>query len=134
MGHRELYDLPLQCPVTGEDLYVSELTSEDSGITIRGRFRVPRIARLDREQQRFLEAFLRSRGVISTVEKELGMSYPTVRARLDALLDALHLAPAKDEKRKDKAVEMKRRILEDLEAGRITPDEAKSRLRNEAKV
>lgn len=136
MGKRDVYDIPLQCPITGEDLLVTELTSADTGVTIRGRFKVPRLARLEPEQAHFLETFLRARGVITTVEKELGISYPTVRSRLDALLDALQLTPVKDDRRKEKEkqTEAKRKILDDLEAGRITAQEAKSRLRVEEKL
>lgn len=116
-------------PVCGGDLYVSELSSDDSGVTIRGRFEVPRYARLDEEQTRFLETFLRCRGMLNSVEKELGISYPTVRARLDALLGALDLAPIKEEPKKDKSAEKKKQILEQLEKGEITADEAKTKLK-----
>jgi len=130
MGNPEKkHEIPLQCPISGDELVVSELKSESSGITIRGTFEVPRIARLSPEQRAFLEVFLRARGVISTVEKELGISYPTVRARLDALLEALKLTPIKDV-RKDTAA-IKRKILDDLEEGKITPEEAKAKLRGE---
>lgn len=131
MGSKERHDIPLQCPITGEDLFVSELTSEESGVTIRGRFRLPRVARLSGEQRAFLEAFLRARGVISTVEKELGISYPTVRSRLDALLKALDLKPVKDNQR-EAAAALKRKLLLELEEGKITPEEFSAKLRGEA--
>ena len=63
----------------------------ESGITIRGRFEVPRFAKLSPDQARFLETFLRCRGMLNSVEKELGISYPTARARLDAVLRVLDL-------------------------------------------
>jgi hypothetical protein len=125
--------LPFKDPVSGGDLYVSELTCEESGVTIRGRFEVPRWARLDAEQAAFLETFLRCRGMINSVERELGISYPTARARLDSLLEALGYGPTKEEKiRKAKAALHKRRILEQLERGEITPEEAKIKLRGGA--
>ncbi len=124
-----LHDIPTKCPVTGGPLFVSELTSHDSGITIRGRFKLPAVSRLDPEQQRILEVFLRARGVISTMEKELGLSYPTVRARIDGMLDAMGLAPYKDSPKKPKNDDVKRRILEQLEEGQISAEEAKQRLR-----
>jgi hypothetical protein len=130
---RDLHDIPTKCPVTGGPLYVSELTSPLAGVKIQGKFRLPPTARLDKDQREFLEVFLRARGVISTMEKELSLSYPTVRARLDALLDAMGLTPYKESARpKSKTADERRQIIEDLEAGRITPEEAKARLREKA--
>lgn len=130
MDEKELHEIPTNCPVTGGPLYVSELTSAKSGITIRGKFKLPPTSRLNQEQRDFLEVFLRSRGVISTVEKELNMSYPTVRARLDAMLDAMGLVPYKESTRaKTKSPEDRRLILDELEKGTITAAEAKARLR-----
>ena len=130
MGEKKYHRMPARDPVTGGELYVSELTSDESGITIRGRFEVPRYAKLDAEQQRFLETFLRCGGMLNSVERELGMSYPTVRKRLDALLEALGFAPAREEapKRDRPSPDRKRKILEELESGEITPEEAKAKL------
>ncbi len=136
MQNDELYDIPPKCPITGGPLYISELTNEESGTTIRGKFRIPKTAMVDQEQQQFLEVFLRSRGVISTVEKELGISYPTVRARLDSLLESLELPPLKEDKqtkKRAKDAEAKRRILEMLEEGKITASEAKAKMRSETR-
>jgi hypothetical protein len=133
MAQKDYQDIPAHCPVSGQRLYVSEVRAEDDSITIRGRFRVPAVGMLDRPHQEFLEVFLRSRGVISTVEKELGISYPTVRSRLDALLDALELQPVKSERKADKlrekTAEAKRRVLAELEDGRISAEEAKRQLK-----
>ncbi|MBL8064622.1 MAG: DUF2089 domain-containing protein [Chthonomonadaceae bacterium] len=130
MEERELHDIPTHCPVTGGALYVSELTCANSGITIRGKFRLPRITRLSKEQKEFLEVFLKSKGVISTVEKELNLSYPTVRARLDSMLDSMGLVPYKESTRaKLKTNDERKAILDDLEKGLISPAEAKARLK-----
>ena len=131
MAKDELHDPPRVCPITGEPLIITELTSEKSGVSIRGRFRLPMTAQLDDEQQHFLEVFLRSRGVISTMEKELGISYPTVKGRFDLLLDALGLEAYKNE-RKDAKADVKRKILKQLEEGKITPEEAKKKLKGVA--
>jgi len=89
----------------------------------RGEERFGRLARLNDEQLEFVEVFLRCRGVIKNVEDMLGVSYPTVKGRLNAVLEALGLASDDDiapaEQRR-----MKREILNDLAAGRITTDEA----------
>ena len=132
MPNEDLHDLPTQCPVSGGELYVSELTCEDSGVVIRGKFRMPASAGLDNDEKAFLKVFLRARGVISTVEKELGMSYPTARAKLDRLLAAMNLVPIKDDdKKRHRAAERKRKILKDLEEGTITAAEAKKKLRGQ---
>ena len=129
MGKEKYHKVPAHDPVTGGDLYISEVASEESGITIRGKFEIPRYARLEPEQQNFLETFLRCRGMLNSVERELGISYPTVRARLDNLLDALELHPPTEEPvKRDKSADKKRKLLDQLESGEITAEEAKERL------
>lgn len=131
MAKDVFHEIPAKCPVTGEALYVSELTSLSGDIVMRGRFKLPQTTRLDQEQQRFLEVFIRARGVISTMEKELGLSYPTVRARLDGLLDALGYEPLKAGAAKDdsKAAEARRKVLKMLEDGKLTAADAKAKLK-----
>ena len=131
MGKNGYHKIPNADPVGGGPLYVSELTGAESGVVIRGQFALPRFAALDEEQTHFLETFLRCRGMISSVEKELNLSYPTVRARLDSLLSALGLAPAREDgpRREKLSPEGKREILEQLERGEITATEAKERVR-----
>jgi hypothetical protein len=131
MSKEQMYPIPARDPVSGGELYISELSSDESGVTIRGRFEVPRYARLDPEQAHFLETFLRCRGMISSMEKELNLSYPTVRARLDSLLETLGLSPVKEkeEGKKEKASEKRRKVLDQLEKGEITAEEAKEKLR-----
>ncbi|MCX7800166.1 MAG: DUF2089 domain-containing protein [Fimbriimonadales bacterium] len=128
----KLYEMPHKDPISGAPLHITELSCEESGVVIRGRFEIPRFARLDGEMSRFLEVFLRCRGVLSCVEKELGVSYPTVRARLDALLQALGLQPLRDARPSapsESDLEAKRRVLDLLERGEITAEEAKERLK-----
>ena len=132
-----LHDVPGKCPITGEPLYITELTSTESGVVIRGKFKLPKIAQLDAEHARILEVFIRSRGVISTMEKELGLSYPTVRARVDSLLNALDYEPLKPpapatSDSESETVQEKKRILELLEEGTITAKEATARLKEVA--
>jgi hypothetical protein len=88
---------------------------------VEGRFVLDRFARLNREQMQFLEAFLRARGVIKDVEEALGISYPTVRSRLDELLRTLDLGD-------DRERERRRVILADLSDGKISSEQAMSML------
>lgn len=134
MGDKKLKKLLTQDPVSGGELVITELTGEESGLTIRGRFEIPRYARLSPENEQFLEAFLRCRGMLNSVEKELGISYPTVKSRLEALLTALELTPVKDDGvKKEKSAEKKAKILDQLEKGEITAEEAKAKLKGGTK-
>jgi hypothetical protein len=132
MGEKKLNKLLTQDPVSGGPLYISELHGEDSGLTIRGKFALPRWSQLTEDQEQFLETFLRCRGMINSVERELGISYPTVKSRLESLLTALELSPVK-EGGKDKSAEKKAKILEQLEKGEITAEQAKSKLKGGSK-
>lgn len=114
------HEVPGQCPVCGETMEVTRLHCPSCHTTIEGKFAPSRFARLGREQLQFLEAFLRSRGVIKDVEEELGISYPTVRGRLDELLRTLGLTDDK---------ERRRTVLADLSAGRITSEQAMAMLK-----
>ncbi len=111
---------------------ISEFTNLDSGLKLRGRFRMSPFQQLDVEQTKFLITFLKCRGVLSSVEKELNLSYPTVRARLDSLLKALGFAPTVDESERKSVNEKQKEILEKLEAGEISPEEAKRQMRETA--
>ena len=81
--------LPNKCPLCSGALEITEASCLDCGVQMRGHFELAPYRNLDAEQLRFLETFLRCRGVIRDVEAALGISYPTVRGRLDALLNAL---------------------------------------------
>jgi hypothetical protein len=103
---------------------VSELTCESCGTSVRGRFPVPDLCRLPDDLYQFLVVFIKNRGVIRDVEKELGISYPTVRSRLDAVLAALGFAENAGRADSNQVIEM-------LERGEITAEEAEKMLRGE---
>jgi hypothetical protein len=90
------HDAIATCPICSGELAVTRLHCRSCGTTIEGDFNVGRFSRLSREQFALLESFLRSRGNLKEMERELGISYPTVRARVDALLRALGLAETED--------------------------------------
>ena len=97
MERADAHRLPARDPIAGGPLVITEVVAEESGITLRGRFEIPRFARLNDDQAQYLETFLRCRGMLNSVEKELGISYPTARARLDAVLKALDLHAVREE-------------------------------------
>ena len=81
-----------RCPVCESGLSVSELSCPHCRTQIRSDFDSCRFCQIAPEHLAFVEAFLRCEGNISRVEKELGISYPTVRNRLSAALSALGLS------------------------------------------
>ena len=87
------HDVIATCPVCAGELAVTRLRCGTCGTTIEGEFGVGRFARLTREQMLVLESFLRSRGNLRDMERELAISYPTVRARVEALVRALGFGP-----------------------------------------
>jgi hypothetical protein len=85
-------DVISTCPVCEGELAITRLHCRTCGTTLEGEFGVGRFGRLSREQLALLESFLRSRGNLKDLERELGISYPTVRGRVEAMLRALGLA------------------------------------------
>ena len=116
-----------RCPVCESGMAVSELTCEACGTSVRGRFPVPDLCRLPEDLYGFLVVFIKNRGVIRDVEKELGISYPTVRSRLDAVLAALGFSEQVGKADTGQVIEM-------LERGEISPEEAEKLLRGDAKA
>lgn len=78
-----------RCPGCGGALRVSQVSCPDCGLAISGDFSGSRLGLLSAEQQRFAEVFLAARGNIRVTEEVLGVSYPTVRKRLDELVAVL---------------------------------------------
>ena len=85
-------DVISTCPVCEGELTISRLHCRSCGTALEGEFGVGRFGRLSKEQMSLLESFLRSRGNLKEMERELGISYPTVRGRVDAPVRALGLA------------------------------------------
>ncbi len=118
-----------QCPVCDYELTVTRLECGNCGTTVSGNFRLSRFSRLSAEHLRFLETFVRNRGVIKDVEAELGISYPTVRARLDEVIRQLGFAPGDDgQPPPEQNRDARRDILEQLQNRQISASEASRRL------
>jgi hypothetical protein len=110
---------------------VAELDCPSCTIAIKGAFALPALLRLAPAQIDFVEVFLKNRGVIRDVERELGISYPTVRARLDEVVAALGYqvrSSSTEPNSPDEASSLRRKILEDLKAGKMTPEQARDAL------
>jgi hypothetical protein len=87
------HDVISTCPVCSSELAVTRLHCRSCGTTLEGDFSVGRFGRLNRDQVAILESFLRSRGNLRDMERELSISYPTVRSRVEALVRALGFGP-----------------------------------------
>ena len=144
-----MYRAPHKCCICGEKMIVSRLSCEHCGTTLEGQFTGCRFCSLSPEEELFLLTFIKSRGSIKDVERELGISYPTVRSALDNLIASLGLtdAPAEEETAESeddpppKASSKSRRrtdpdnaaarkdILRMLSEHKITADEAAKRLK-----
>lgn len=103
--------------IEGRPVVVERVRLADRDIAIEGAFELPELARLSPEDQVFVAAFVRSHGSIKEMEQVFGVSYPTIKARLNRISGRLSFvetdpAPTRAE------------ILERLERGEITADEA----------
>src|SRR5688500_1311500 len=112
-----------RCPICSHQLRVVRLECSGCGTRLEGSFSLGRFHSLSAEQLEFLEVFVRARGNFKDVERELGISYPTVRSRLDAMIRALGLQETVEPDRKAEA-ERRKEILRELAEGRIAPDDA----------
>lgn len=114
------------CPVCGEELLITRLHCRACDTSIEGRFMVGRFDRLTPDQLLFAEVFIRCEGKLNRMEKELGLSYPTLRGRLTELIRALGYDVGQEEPTAPTGPteDDRRRILDDLAQGRITSQEA----------
>jgi hypothetical protein len=115
-----LHRPPRNCPVCGDTLAVTRLHCPGCAIELSGEFASCEFCALSAEQRDLLGVFLSSRGNLKEIERHLGVSYPTARARVAELLAALGLtAPSPDPQLE---------VLESLARGDIDVDEAMKRL------
>ena len=117
-----------ECPVCHSEMTVTRLYCRECETTIEGRFFHGPFAVLSPEQIEFLEVFIKNEGKITHMEDEMGLSYPTLRNRLHEIMRALGYEPGKDELVR-LSDEERKQILEDLNEGKITSEEAMKLLR-----
>jgi hypothetical protein len=129
--------LPRRCPLTGGPIVVTRFYCPDADVSVEGRFAVeaPPFAQLSPDQIKFVEIFVRNEGKLNRMEDELGLSYPTIRSRLHEIIRALGYEPGKDDGAgaapplapvaQPAAPPVDRKaVLSDLDAGRISFDDA----------
>lgn len=112
------YPAPSVCPVCSGSLEITALTCNGCGSELRGKFSGCDFCSLSAGDKSFLLVFIKNRGNIKEIEKELGISYPTVRSKLDNIIAALGLKaePVADQTREE--------VLSMLERGEISVQEA----------
>jgi hypothetical protein len=101
----------------GGSLVVERVRIPNKQIAVEGQFTLPQLAQLSLEDQVFVIAFLRSHGSIKEMEQTFGVSYPTIKARLNRISNQLEFietdpAPSQTE------------VLNRLSTGELTPAEA----------
>lgn len=101
----------------GHPIVVERVRIADKDIAIEGRFELPQLARLAMDDQIFITAFVRSHGSIKEMERIFGVSYPTIKARLNRIADSLEFVETNP-------TPSKAEILERLQRGKITAEEA----------
>lgn len=110
------------CPCCQATMEIEKLRCTSCDVTLEGRIPIPRLARLSADDREFVELFVRSSGSLKAVANKLGVSYPTVRSRLDRVIAALKAAE-NDER------DARNQILDNIEQGKISVDEAIQLLR-----
>lgn len=124
-----------QCPICHDELNITRMGCSTCKTNIEGQFTGCKFCKLPEEQLEFIEVFIKCRGNIKDVEKELGISYPTVRNRLEGVIQALGYSIDKtgdqigEEKGSQDINEKRQFILTALEKGEITSQEAVQQLR-----
>ena len=106
----------------GAPLAVERVKLTDTGIAIEGSFELPPLARLSAEDQVFVAAFVRCHGSIKQMEKWFGVSYPTIKNRLNRISERLGLVEFEP-------AQSRAEIIAQLERGDITAQQALERLR-----
>ena len=116
--------LPSECPICQADLTVTRLHCRECDTRIEGRFVTGPFAQLSPAQVEFVEIFIRNEGKITRMEGELGLSYPTIRNRLHEVIRSLGYEPGGAEEIVEMSGEERRQILEDINQGRISTEDA----------
>ena len=101
----------------GHTVVIERVRIADRDIAIEGSFELPQLARLDMDDQIFITAFVRSHGSIKEMERIFGVSYPTIKSRLNRIARSLEFVETNP-------MPSKAEILERLQQGEITADDA----------
>lgn len=120
------------CPICGEKVTITRFYCPACNSRVDGAFEIEKdpFAALSTDQFNFLLAFVRAEGRLNRLEEVLGMSYPTLKNRLNEVIRSLGYEP-EQEKRKGVTPAERMAILDELENGRITHEQALRYLQGE---
>lgn len=128
LGNQKKYPVMSECPVCQHDLEVTHLACAHCKTELKGSFTLSKFNYLDTDKLYFIEVFVKNRGNIKAIEKELGYSYPTIKKMLDEVIEDMGYSPsgdneeaAKEENQPDLS---KIEILNQIDNGEITVEEA----------
>jgi hypothetical protein len=103
-----------ECPYCGTAMAVTEMACTPCHVAVRADFPMARVAGLPVEHQRFIEMFVLAGGNLKEIAEQVGVSYPTIRSRLDKVIEALRGEIAKTQR-------VRGNILDAVEPGTTTP-------------
>lgn len=129
MMEQQITTMPDKCPSCAGQLEVTTLLCTRCGTEVTGRFSSGKLLNLPEPYASVLEMFLRLRGNVKEMERQLGLSYPTVRARLEEAFAAADLDRDADTSQRDQKAAARLEIVQRLGRGEISPAEATQQLR-----
>ena len=118
-----MFPAPRLCPVCNEDLILTRLECRSCDTSIQGSYQFSGLSQLNAEQLLFVETFIRCEGKLNRVEKELSLSYPTLRSRLHDVIRALGYAVGDEGQEVVSPVE-RAQILDRISEGELSAEEA----------
>jgi len=126
-GKTKKYPVMSECPVCQNDLEVTKLSCGNCGTEIQGNYTLSKFNYLNAEKLYFIEIFVKNRGNIKAIEKEMGYSYPTIKKMLDEVItelgykvDGKEVEPEESSEPKESKIE----ILNKIDSGEISVEEA----------
>jgi hypothetical protein len=125
------YEISYACPVCTETMEITELTCPSCKTQLKGTFKATNLNRLTKEQLQFVEIFVKCRGSIKEVEKELKISYPTVRSRLEQVISAMGFPV--DSQEEDQNLYEQSDVIDSFANGNITFEETIAKLKEAKK-
>lgn len=128
------YPVLTNCPVCDHDLDVIKLKCSKCDTEIEGNFTLSKFNYLDQEKLYFIEVFVKNRGNIKAIEKELNISYPTVKKMLDDVILGLGYQVEDIEEQNFSFKEnIRKAVLDQLKEGKVSVEEALKKIKGEEK-
>ena len=118
-------NIPSTCPSCDHQMVITQLSCTNCNTAIAGYYPLSPFSQLSEESLLFLEQFIRSRGNVKDMEREMGQSYWTIRSQLDKIITEMGLQSTPES-----ASEKRKQILKQLSDGEINVDEATKKLSN----